>query len=101
MGLFVFGQEIIVTVVMTYMTECYPGRAGEVAIVFQFFFNLMTFHPPFYTPAWIAMEGGAKIPYIIYAILPICLFPFCIGMFIWKGQSIRAKGEMLNLKKKK
>jgi hypothetical protein len=94
----VFGQEIIVTVVLTYMTDCYPDQAAEVAIVFQFFFNIMCFHPPFYTPQWIA-ESGARVPYIVYALLPVAIFPFCIGLLMWKGQQIRSKGPLFSFKK--
>ncbi|KAJ6438101.1 MFS general substrate transporter [Purpureocillium lavendulum] len=94
MVLFILGQEIIVTVVLTYMMECYPGMAAEVAIVFQFFFNLMCFHPPFYTPQWIERAHGAKVPYIIYAILPVIFFPPCIGLFMWKGPAIRKRGAV-------
>lgn len=96
MILFVFGQEIIVTVVMTYMTDCYPDQAAEVAIVFQFFFNLMCFHPPFYTPGWIA-SAGARTPYIVYAIIPLVLFPVLMGPFMWKGEQIRSKGPLFRL----
>ncbi|KIH87539.1 hypothetical protein SPBR_04914 [Sporothrix brasiliensis 5110] len=98
MILFVFGQEIIVTVVMTYMTDCYPDQAAEVAIVFQFFFNLMCFHPPFYTPGWIA-SAGARTPYIVYAVIPLALFPLLMGPFIWKGEQIRSKGPLFRLSK--
>lgn len=101
MVFFVFGQEIIVTVVLTYMTDCYPGRAAEVAIVFQFFFNLMCFHPPFYTPQWIELDGGAKVPYIFYAFLPVVLFPFCIGLLMWKGPAIRKKGPLFSCSRKR
>ena len=100
MVLFVFGQEILVTVIMTYMTDAYPDDAAEVAIVFQFFFNVMCFHPPFYTPQWIAQPGGAKVPYIVYAILPIVFFPPCIGVLMWKGKSIRGRGTWSSLIKK-
>lgn len=91
MALFVFGQEIVVTVILTYMTDCYPENAAEVAIVFQFFFNLMCFHPPFYTPQWI-VKSGARVPYAVFATLPAVLFPVCIGLFMWRGERIRAKG---------
>ena len=100
MVLFVFGQEILVTVIMTYMTDAYPEDAAEVAIVFQFFFNVMCFHPPFYTPQWIGQPGGAKVPYIVYAILPIIFFPPCIGLLMWKGGKIRSKGAISSFLKK-
>ncbi|KAH8812625.1 major facilitator superfamily domain-containing protein [Xylogone sp. PMI_703] len=96
-ALFVFGQEILVTVLLTYMIDCYPDRAAEVAIVFQFFFSIQCFHPPFYTPQWIARSAGAKVPYLVYGLLPIVLFPFCIGIFMWKGQEIRAKGALVKI----
>lgn len=99
MALFVFGQEIIVTVILTYMCDCYPDQAAEVAIVFQFFFNLMCFHPPFYTPQWIAQPAGAKVPYIVYAVLPVVFFPFCVGLLMWKGREIRNKGPLFSFKK--
>ncbi|CAK7223769.1 hypothetical protein SBRCBS47491_005319 [Sporothrix bragantina] len=98
MIIFVFGQEIIVTVVMTYMTDCYPDQAAEVAIVFQFFFNLMCFHPPFYTPGWVA-SAGARTPYIVYAVIPLALFPVLMGPFIWKGEQIRSKGALFKFSK--
>ncbi|GLA75184.1 hypothetical protein AtubIFM55763_006451 [Aspergillus tubingensis] len=91
-GLFTFGQEVLVTVLLTYMTECYPDDAAEVAIVFQFFFAVQTFHPPFYLPQWIKQPGGAKVPYIVFAALPIVLYPFCISVFTWKGPQIRKRG---------
>ncbi|RKU49612.1 hypothetical protein DL546_009554 [Coniochaeta pulveracea] len=91
---FVFGQEVVVTVALTYMTDCYPAQAGEVSVVFQFFFNLMCYHPPFYNPMWIAKPYGAKVAYLVYALLPAALFPLCIGLLIWKGPSIRAKGAL-------
>ncbi|EFX04858.1 ankyrin repeat-containing protein [Grosmannia clavigera kw1407] len=93
MILFVFGQEVVVTIIMTYMTDCYPEHAAEVAVVFQFFFNLMCYHPPFYTPQWIA-SAGSKVPYIVYAVLPVGLFPILIGPFMWKGSQIREKGPL-------
>lgn len=94
-----FGQEIIVTVTMTYMTDCYPEHAAEVAIVFQFFFNIMCFHPPFYTPQWIASDG-ARVPYIVYALIPGVLFLPCIGLFMWRGPRIRSKGALFSIKKR-
>lgn len=100
LSLFVFGQEIVVTVLMTYMTECYPGRTVESMIVFQFFLNIMCFHPPFYTPQWIAKAAGAKVPYIVYAVLPVVLFPVCIGVFMWKGPRIRSRGAIMSLSKR-
>ncbi|OOF95784.1 hypothetical protein ASPCADRAFT_207138 [Aspergillus carbonarius ITEM 5010] len=91
-GLFTFGQEILVTVLLTYMTECYPEDAAEVTIVFQFFFAVQTFHPPFYLPQWIKQHGGAKVPYIVFAVLPVVLYPVCIWLFTWKGEQIRKRG---------
>jgi hypothetical protein len=96
-GIFTAGQEIMVTVLMTYMTDCYPGRAAEISVVFQCFTNFMAYHPPFYTPQWIDMPAGAKVPYIVYAILPVVLFPFCAGIFMLRGEKIRAKGPWFNL----
>ncbi|RFU30439.1 hypothetical protein B7463_g5919, partial [Scytalidium lignicola] len=96
-SLFVFGQEILVTVLLTYMIDCYPNQAAEVAIVFQFFFSIQCFHPPFYTPQWIARSAGAKVPYLVYGLLPIVLFPFCVGIFMWRGQKIRAKGALIKM----
>ncbi|CAK7236559.1 hypothetical protein SCUCBS95973_009648 [Sporothrix curviconia] len=95
LSLFVFGQEIVVTVLLAYMTECYRDRAVECTIVFQFFLNLMCFPPPFFTPLWIAKHGGAKIPYIVYALLPVAFFPLCIMPLMWKGEAIRNRGPML------
>ena len=89
--IYAFGQEILVTVLLTYMVDCYPQQAAEVAIVFQFCMNVMAYHPPFYTPLWIA-SSGAKVPYIVYAILPIVFFPPCVGWFMLKGQEVRRKG---------
>jgi MFS family permease len=89
--IYAFGQEILVTVLLTYMVDCYPQQAAEVAIVFQFCMNVMAYHPPFYTPLWIA-SSGAKVPYIVYAILPIVFFPPCVGWFMLRGQEIRRKG---------
>ncbi|PYH99093.1 MFS general substrate transporter [Aspergillus ellipticus CBS 707.79] len=96
-GLFTFGQEILVTVILTYMTECYPEDAAEVAIVFQFFFGVQIFHPPFYLPEWIKEPTGAKVPYIVFAILPIVLYPVCIWVLNWKGGQIRKKGPLFSL----
>ncbi|PYH74128.1 MFS general substrate transporter [Aspergillus vadensis CBS 113365] len=93
-GLFTFGQEIMVTVLLTYMTECYPEDAAEVTIVFQFFFAVQTFHPPFYLPQWIEAPAGPKVPYIVFAALPVVFYPFCIGIFTWKGEQIRNKGPL-------
>ncbi|KAF1982807.1 MFS general substrate transporter [Aulographum hederae CBS 113979] len=97
--IFTFGQEILVTVIMTYMTDCYPQRAAEVSIVFQFWLNIMAYHPPFYVPQWIHSGGGAKVPYIVFAVLPIVIFPFGIGVFMWRGPQIRAKGRIVDWKK--
>ncbi|KAJ9157918.1 MFS general substrate transporter [Pleurostoma richardsiae] len=97
--IFMIGQEVIVTTILTYMTDCYPDQAAEVAIVFQFFFNIMCFHPPFYTPQWIEKDG-ARVPYSVYAVLPVIFFPFCIGLFMWKGKEIRSKGALFSLSKK-
>ncbi|OAA63341.1 ankyrin repeat-containing protein [Niveomyces insectorum RCEF 264] len=97
--LFVFGQEILVTVIMTYMCDCYPEQAAEVSIVFQFFFNVMCFHPPFYTPLWI-QQHGAKVPYIVYGLLPVVLFPVFIVPFMLKGEQIRSKGALFRWSKK-
>jgi hypothetical protein len=91
---FVFGQEVLVTVALTYMTDCYPAEAGEVSVVFQFFFNIMCYPPPFFTPDWIAKPYGPKVAYLVYALLPLALFPVCIGLLMWKGPSIRAKGAL-------
>ena len=74
------------------MTECYPEDAAEVTIVFQFFFAVQTFHPPFYLPQWIKQHGGAKVPYIVFAVLPVVLYPVCIWLFTWKGEQIRKRG---------
>lgn len=90
-SIYAFGQEVLVTVLMTYMTDCYPGQAAEVAIVFQFCLNVMAYHPPFYTPLWIAATS-AKVPYIVYSILPVVLFAPCIGLLMLKGPEIRKKG---------
>ncbi|OAA54366.1 ankyrin repeat-containing protein [Niveomyces insectorum RCEF 264] len=101
LGLFVFGQEIVVTVLLTYMAECYPGRTVECTIVFQFFLNLLCFPPPFFTPQWIKQSPGAKVPYIVYAVLPIVFFPLCVGMFMWRGEAIRRRGAVLFFWKRK
>ncbi|PYI12469.1 MFS general substrate transporter [Aspergillus sclerotiicarbonarius CBS 121057] len=94
-GLFTFGQELLVTVLLTYMTDCYPEDAAEVAIVFQFFFAIQTFHVPFYLPQWLQAPGGPKVPYIVFAALPVVLYPFCIWIFTWKGEQIRKRGPLL------
>ncbi|ORY56861.1 major facilitator superfamily domain-containing protein [Pseudomassariella vexata] len=91
-AIFTAGQEIMLTVLMTYITECYPGNAAEISVCFQCCLNLMAYHPPFYTPYWIKAPGGAKVPYIVYAVLPILFAPIGCGMFMWKGEEIRAKG---------
>lgn len=101
LGLFVFGQEIVVTVLLAYMTECYRDRAVECTIVFQFFLNLMCFPPPFFTPVWIAKKAGAKVPYIVYALLPVVFFPLCILPFMLKGEAIRKRGPVLAFWKKR
>lgn len=93
-ALFTFGQEILVTVLLTYMTDCYRAQAAEVAIVFQFFFAVQCYHVPFYLPQWIAEPAGAKVPYIVFAILPVVLFPFCVGVLMWKGENIRNRGAL-------
>ncbi|KAF2112054.1 major facilitator superfamily domain-containing protein [Lophiotrema nucula] len=90
-SIYAFGQEVLVTVLMTYMVDCYPQQAAEVAIVFQFCMNVMAYHPPFYTPMWIA-SASAKVPYIVYAVLSVVLFPPCLGLFMLKGTEIRKKG---------
>jgi MFS family permease len=90
-SIYAFGQEVLVTVLMTYMVDCYPEQAAEVAIVFQFCMNVMAYHPPFYTPMWIK-SASAKVPYIVYATLPVVLFPPCVGLFMLKGPEIRKKG---------
>ncbi|KAH9841165.1 MFS general substrate transporter [Teratosphaeria destructans] len=91
-SIFAFGQEILVTVLLTYMIDAYPKQAAEVSIVFQFCMFVMAYHPPFYNQYWIEAAGSPEIPYIIWAMLPIILFPFCIGLLMWKGWEIRAKG---------
>ncbi|KAF2773020.1 MFS general substrate transporter [Teratosphaeria nubilosa] len=91
-SIFAFGQEILVTVLLTYMIDAYPKQAAEVSIVFQFCMFVMAYHPPFYNQYWIEAMGSAEIPYIIWAMLPVIFFPFCIGLLMWKGREIRAKG---------
>jgi hypothetical protein len=91
-SVYAFGQEILVTVLLTYMVDAYPKQAAEVATVLQFCMNVMAYHPPFYNQYWIQDMGSAAVPYIIWAILPILFFPFCIGTLMWKGKQIRAKG---------
>ncbi|KAF2494078.1 MFS general substrate transporter [Lophium mytilinum] len=93
-AIFAFGQEVLITVLLTYMTDCYPLEAAECAVVFQFFLNLNSYHPPFYVPQWILQPGGAKVPYIVFAVLPILFFPFGVGIFMWRGPQIRAKGRI-------
>ena len=90
-SIYAFGQEVLVTVLMTYMCDCYPKRASEVAIVFQFTLNVMAYHPPFYTPLWI-VATSPKVPYIVYAILPVLAFPITVGVLMWKGSEIRKRG---------
>lgn len=92
-SIFVFGQEIGITVLLTYLTDSYPGQAAEVAVVFQFFLNIMAYHPPFYFQLWIE-SSGARVPYIVAAVLPLVLFPFGIGLFMWRGTEIRARGSL-------
>ncbi|KAL1850747.1 hypothetical protein VTK73DRAFT_9599 [Phialemonium thermophilum] len=96
-GIFTAGQEIMLTVLMTYMTDCYPGTAAEISVVFQCFLNLMAYHPGFYTPQWIDQPGGAKVPYIVFAVLPIVFFPPCAGLLMWKGPQIRARGPWFTI----
>ncbi|OKL60056.1 hypothetical protein UA08_04733 [Talaromyces atroroseus] len=93
-ALLTFGQEVLVTVLLTYMTDCYRAQASEVAIVFQFFFAVQCYHVPFYLPQWIAEPAGVKVPYLVFAVLPIVLFPPCIGSLMWKGRKIRSKGAL-------
>jgi len=94
-AIFVLGQEIEITVLLTYMTDCYPQQAAEVVTCFQFWLNVMAYHPNFYTPQWIAIRG-AWVPYTVYAILPIVLFPPMVGVFMWRdlGPRIRARGPV-------
>ncbi|GCB26559.1 uncharacterized transporter C1529.01 [Aspergillus awamori] len=96
-GLFTFGQEVLVTVLLTYMTDCYPEDAAEVTLVLQFFFAIQTFHVPFYLPQWIKQPGGAKVPYIVFAALPVVLYPICIWLFEWKGEKIRKRGPLFRI----
>jgi len=90
-AIFTAGQEIMMTVIMTYMCDCYPGQMAEISVVFQCCLNAMAYHPPFYTPQWIAQPAGAKVPYLVYALLPIALCPLGVGIFIWNGPQIRAR----------
>jgi hypothetical protein len=99
-AIFTFGQEILITVLLTYMVDCYPQQASEVAIVFQFWVNLMAFPLSFYVPQWIAQPAGAKVPYIVFAGLPLVFFPFCVGVLMWKGPEIRAKGTWFKVREK-
>jgi hypothetical protein len=85
LGLFVFGQEIVVTVLLAYMTECYRDRAVECTIVFQFPLNLMCFPPLFFTPLWIAKVAGAKVPYVVYALLTVRLLPAMYRFLLAQG----------------
>lgn len=96
-ALFTAGQEIMLTVIMTYMTDCYPGTAAEISVIFQCCLNLMAYHPNFYTPQWIKQPGGAKVPYIVFAVLPIVFFPIGAGIFMWRGPAIRAKGPWFKI----
>jgi MFS family permease len=45
-GIFTAGQEILLTVLMTYTCDCYPDKASEVSIVFQCCINVQAYHPP-------------------------------------------------------
>lgn len=92
-AIFTAGQETLLTVLMTYMTDAYPGQAAEISVVFQCCLNLMAYPPPFYLPIWIA-EHGARVPYIVYALLPVVLFPFGIGLIWWKGPAIRGQDTL-------
>ncbi|KAH8880575.1 MFS general substrate transporter [Thozetella sp. PMI_491] len=96
-AIFTAGQEIMLTVLMTYMCDCYPGQAAEISVVFQCCLNLMAYHPPFYTPQWIEKPGGAKVAYTVYAVLPIVTFPLGAAIFMWKGPQIRAKGPWFRI----
>jgi len=96
-AIFTFGQEVLITVLMTYLVDCYPEQASECSIVFQFFLNLMAFHPPFYVPQWIAQPAGAKVPYIVFAVLPLVIFPFSVGILMWRGPQLRAKGALFTI----
>jgi hypothetical protein len=90
-----FGQEVLVTCLLTYLTDCYPDDAAEVTIVFQVCLNLIAWPQAFYVPLWIAMPAGAKVPYIFFAALPIALFPLGIGLLMWRGPQIRARGKWI------
>lgn len=39
-GVFLFGQEILTTVIQTYLVECFPQQAAEVSLVFNFWRNV-------------------------------------------------------------
>ncbi|EXJ85752.1 hypothetical protein A1O1_06120 [Capronia coronata CBS 617.96] len=99
-AIFAFGQEVALTAIMTYLVDCYPQRASECSVVFQFWRNLMAFHPPFYVPQWIESGGGAKVPYIVFACLAVGLFPFGVGTLLWKGSNLRARGPMFSFSHK-
>ena len=91
-AIFTAGQEIMMTVLMTYMADCYPDRAAEISVVFQFFLNAMAYSPPFYTPSWLRRAGGPTAPYVVFAILPVLVFPPTTGLLMWRGERIRARG---------
>lgn len=88
-----FGQEVLVTCLLTYITDCYQDDAAEATIVFQVCLNLIAWPQAFYVPLWVAHSYGAKVPYIVFAALPVLLFPFGVGLLMWKGPQIRARGK--------
>ncbi len=98
-AIFTAGQEIMLTVLMTYMCDCYPGQVAEISVVFQCCLNGMAYHPPFYMPQWIDRPAGAKVPYLVFALLPVVTAPFGAGILLWKGPEIRAKGPWFSILK--
>jgi hypothetical protein len=86
----------MLTVLLTYCCDCYPDKASEVAIVFQFFINVLAYIGPFYTPDWIEADG-AKAPYLFYAWMPVVFAPLGLGLVAWRGSNMRAKGPWFTL----
>lgn len=87
-GIYIFGVQIMTTVVQTYIMECYPEQAMEAALVLNFFRNILSFIPPFFLNKWI-VRAGAALPFGIFAMLGfVTFFPLVLPL-IFHGPAIR------------
>lgn len=95
MGIYTFGIEVGMTVVQTYILECYTKQGAEVNLIFNLFRNVMTYVSPFFVEPMIA-KLGTSAPYCLFAGLTVFFFPFTMGILMWRGERIREKSGMPN-----